>query len=347
MLRERRVSTAHRLRTATLVAVVATILAVSPAVAWAGETGLGAIGFGAVAVDSTREHVFVSGPKANVVDVLNFSGKLIATIPNIYGADGMVIEGDTLFVAEGTDGTVVQINLTTLATAGSPLVTKLEKPRWLAIAGGALWVTTNGCCGWGRLDSVSLKSHAVKQFRTEYYEPDLATSPADPDELFVAEEGVSPGSVYRLNVTGRKLKVAAKNTSTNQQNIRDLAVSPDGTRVIPASGAPYDFEELSARTLKPDGVIYPGEAYPSAVAVSGPEADLLATGIASASGPDIRVDPIGIPSPIFEATTHSSAYFQSIPPHGLALSANGQMLFAASFSDSEETETLLNTYELP
>jgi len=229
----------------------------------AAETDLGAIGFGAIVVDNAREHVLVSGPRANVVDVLDFSGDPVATIPNIDGAYGMVIKGRTLFVAESTAGAVVQINLKTLTVGKSPLVTGLRNPRWLAIAGDALWTTTGSEHGWGGLAAVSLASHELRQFEEDaYYEPDLATTPADRDELFVASDGVSPGSIYRLNVSSGAPVVAASGRGLNQENIEGLAVSPNGKHVIPASGWPYDFEELSASTLKPDGVVYPGEAQP-------------------------------------------------------------------------------------
>src|SRR5205085_437323 len=84
-----------------------------------------------------------------------------------------------------------------------------------------------------------------------------------PNTLFLTEDALSPGSAYRIDVSSAKLKVKASNTFMDQQNVEGLAVSPDGTRVIPASGYPYYFEELSAATLQPDGLIYPGQAYPA------------------------------------------------------------------------------------
>ena len=58
--------------------------AVAPAVARA-STDLGPIGFGAVVVDDARSHVLVSGPSGNVVEILDFSGNVVGTIPNLYG----------------------------------------------------------------------------------------------------------------------------------------------------------------------------------------------------------------------------------------------------------------------
>ena len=260
MLRGKRRLLTRPLLAATVLVVLIAAGSLASATASAAETDLGAIGFGAIVVDNARGHVLVSGPRANVVDVLDFAGNLLATIPSIDGAYGMVIKGHTLFVAESTAGAVVEVNLKTLAVTKSPLVTGLRNPRWLAIAGGALWITTGSEHGWGGLAAVSFASRELRQFEEDaYYEPDLATTPANHDELFVASDGVSPGSIYRLNVSSGAPVVAASGIGLNQENIEGLAVSPSGKRVIPASGWPYDFEELSAKTLKPDGIVYPGK----------------------------------------------------------------------------------------
>lgn len=329
-----------------LAAVLAT-LAAAPALASAAETNLGKIGFGAITVDNAREHVLVSGPTANVVDVLSLSGTLITTIPQVYGAEGIAIHGSTAYVVESTTGEIAAINLKKLKLQPKPVASGLVRPKWIAITGEDIWATSSLSSSRSVLVSINLKTHESKQFTEAFSNPDLATSPADENALFLAVDGDSPGSVYRFNTSSGTPVLAASNTFTNQENIEDLAVSPDGTRVIPASGWPYDFEELSASTLEPDGVIYPGEAYPSAVAVSGRKANYVATGISSASHSDVIVDVIGKPEPIFEATTHSSSYFQSVLAHGLALSKDGRALFAVSSTGSERNETLLNAYELP
>lgn len=342
MLRTPRGTTVRQCHAFAAVALIAAALAFSPAVATAAEIDLGTIGFGAVIVDNAHEHVLISGPKANVVDVLNFSGELVATIPEIYGAYGMVIDKNKLYVVESTTGSVVAINLKTLKVRKKPIVTGLVRPRWIAVSGDALWVTTATGSESSVLASVNLASQAYRQFPETYTNPDLATSPGDQDDLFLAVDGDSPGSIYRFDVSSGAPKLVASNTSLNQENIKGLAISPDGTRVIPAAGWPYDFEELSARTLQPDGFIYPGQAYPVDVAVSGRQANLLATGSFASRHDNVIVDPIGKPEPIFEATTQS----ENLAPHGLALSADGRSLFAVSYGPNE-TDTLLNTYEVP
>jgi hypothetical protein len=222
------------------------------------------VGFGTVVVDDARAHVLISGPSANAVEVLDFAGNLVQTLTNIHGAWGMVVSGRYLYVAESSAGAIVRVDLNAPTPAATTVATGLVQPRWLIMKGGKLWTTVAapGMSGWwGSIASVDPKSGKVGTFSQTYYSPDLAVSPALADTLFVSEDGRSPGAVYRLDVSTAKPKLRASNTFTDQQNIEDLAVSPDGTRVILASGYPYLYEELSATTLQPDGLSYPGSPY--------------------------------------------------------------------------------------
>src|SRR5262249_23243687 len=68
-------------------------------------------GFGTVTVDKNRSHVLVSGTTGNVVEILSYAGALVTTVPNIFGAAGMVVNGDNLYVAESTAGAIVKVDL--------------------------------------------------------------------------------------------------------------------------------------------------------------------------------------------------------------------------------------------
>jgi hypothetical protein len=325
--------------TAIVVLVAAGAIVGSSAVAGSGSSvALGATGFGSIVVDDANHHVFVSGPAANQVLVFDFDGNLVKTIPNVYGAGAMVVHGASLFVVAKNVGAIEAIDLGTLIDSG-PVVTGLPLPSWLAFAGGKLWTAVNGQYGWAQLASVGLDGTATVFASTNYYDPDFGTSSADPSTLYVAQDGLSPGSIYRLDVSSGAPIVVASNTFTNQSNIEQLPVSPDGTRVIPAAGAPYNFEELSSSTLRPDGIVYPAQPYPSAVAVSPGSGGLLATGLDNGySSPDISVFRLGVPQAIFTATTTNSSGTANVVPHGLALSADGSRLFAVTADDVYASE---------
>jgi hypothetical protein len=318
------------------IAILAASLLLAGASASAGNgtpVPLGAIGFGSIAVDDANGHVFVSGAAANEVLVFDFSGNLVRTIPNVYGAGAMVVHGTTLYVVERNVGAVEAIDLATLADTG-PVATGLAQPGWLAFAGGKLWTSLGS--QWTQLASVGLDGTVTAFPSPTYYDPDFATTPADPNALFVAEDGLSPGSIYRLDVSSGSPNVVTANTFTDQSNIEQLAVSPDGSRVIPAAGAPYSFEELSGSTLTADGVVYPAQPYPSAVAVAG---GLVATGLDHGySSPDISVYKLGIPQVTFTASTNRLDGTANVVPHGLALSGDGSRLFAVTADDVYASE---------
>jgi len=324
-----------RVRIAATVSVLAvTALAAAPALASVPatvlqSTSLGAAGFGSLVVDDGGHHVFVSQPAGNDIEEYDFQGNLVATIPNIYGAYGMTINGGVLYVAESTTGSIVQIPLADSPLAASTVATGLVDPTWLVYTGGKLWAAEQSNYGWGSVASVDPATGAVSTISSSIYDPDLAASPGAPNALFIAEDSLSPGAVYRYDVSGSTPTQTAANTFTDQENIEGLAVSPDGTRVIPASGYPYEFEELGASTLQPDGLIYPGNAYPAAVAVSG--SGMLAMGLFGYDSTDINVYPLGKPAASFTAAVAvASNGWADILRHGLALSADGTRLFAVS-----------------
>jgi hypothetical protein len=184
----------------------------------------------------------------------------------------------------------------------------------------------------------------VKVWPATYYNPDLAASPGAPNELYVAADGQSPGQVWHLSVGGSKPVVAAS-VWTNGSNIQDLAVSADGTRLVLAQGYPYQFDELSASTLLPDGLVYPGNPYPAAVAMSRGTTSLLATGLANGySSPDIAAFSLGSTTPVFTATTTNTSGTANVRPHGLAFSPDASKLFAVTCDDVYCTNTLFDVF---
>src|ERR1700751_6157696 len=112
------------------VAMMGCVLAATAGLAMAASasaaTNLGQVGLGSVVVDDGRQHVFVSAPKANAIDEFDFSGRLVATVPNVYGAWGMVISGKDLYVAESSAGAIVRLDLTQLSATPATVATGLN-----------------------------------------------------------------------------------------------------------------------------------------------------------------------------------------------------------------------------
>jgi hypothetical protein len=305
-------------------------------------TDLGNVGFGTIAVSNELQRVFVSAPLANKVDEFDFKGQLIGSIPNIYGAWGMAISSGYLYVTETTTGELVRLKLGASSPTPEQVASGLNHPQWLVMTGGRLWTTEDPTGQWGSVMSVDPSSGATAALPGSYYQPDLAVSPGDPNTLFVAEDGLSPGAIFRFDVSTSPATKVASNTFTDQSNIENVAVSSDGKRVIPASGAPYLFEELDAYTLQPDGLRYPGNPYPSAVAVS--SSGLLATGLNNGySNPDITTYALGKPAATFTASTNNPDGTANVLPHGLALSKNGDSLFA--ITAGQNNHVLMHAYK--
>jgi hypothetical protein len=357
----------RRLATAAGIGTLALLGTAVPASA-AASVNLGPIGFGAVVVDPAHAHVFVSGPKANVIDELGYSGNLVDQI-SVPSPQGMVISGQDLYVVESLAspaGAVARIDLNAPTPAAVTLGTGLSSPQWIAATGGELWVTEASSLGggWGNISEVDPSTGQVTEFPNNsamqtIYEPDPATSPGDPSTLYVASDGESPGQVERVDVSSATPTFTTKSPFGDTSNIQGLAVSADGARVIPAAGATqdssgythYQFLEYSGSTLASDGVIYPGAPYPSAVATSasGLVATGLDNGLLSNSGQpisDINVFPLGSSTPTFSAITADSSGDSNVRPHGLALEPAGTFLFAVTADDVYGTNTIFNSFPL-
>jgi hypothetical protein len=121
------------------------------------------------------------------------------------------------------------------------------------------------------------------------------------------------------------------------------------TSRVPAAGSPYQFEELDGTTLQPDGIVYPGQAYPAAVAVSPGKGGRLATGLTGGYvSPDINIDPLGVPEALHTASTVLTPNgTANVRLHGLALSAAGDLLVAVSADDVYGTNTIVTTWNVP
>jgi hypothetical protein len=306
-------------------------------------TGTPSVTYGAMVVDNANQHVFVSVPSANQIDEFDFQGQLLSSVANVYGAWGMTISGQNLYVAESTAGAIVRINLDASPLSAQPVARGLNEPSTLTMAGGKLWTALAGDAGqWeDSVVSVDPSSGTVTTLPVAIDYPQVSAAAGDPNTLYVDEEGQSPGEILAFNAAASPA-TQLLDVRENDSNIRDMAISADGSRVIPAAGAPYEFHEFQSTDLQPDGLIYPGQAYPSAVAVS--SSGLVAGGLMGADSPDVMVYRLGAPAATFRATTGGD-----VLPAGLALSADGSKLFAvaATFTGLQFDTFSLNSSSAP
>jgi hypothetical protein len=321
-----------RMRRGFLLAAAGVVLHAAPASAAAAPPNpttveLGSSFIGAIAVDDANQHVFLSVPISGQIEVYDFNGNLVKTITGLPGADAMVVHGSTLYVGEDGDatldsGAIVAVDLSTLSSDGA-IASGMTSVGQLAFAGGELWTTTvvSGTAS-SQLTSVSLAG-TVTNFEN-IPAVGVAASPGTPDDLYVTENS----SLAKFDVSaGTPLQLSSQ-TGTYS----GVAISPDGSRVIPVGGR--DFTELSASTLETDGIVYGTQSAPLAAATSPANGGIIATaldwlGVAPEIFPYIDVFPLGSEVPIYELGTNPN-----LPPSGLAFSGDGTRLFELSGPDN-------------
>ncbi len=290
--------------------------------------------FGRVLADPTNCYVYVSSPASNAVVVVDYSGNVVTTIQDEYGADAMVVDGSLLYVALTTTGSIDEIDTATL-TRVKTVASGLVKPRDLAFSGGLLWTTSGDCAQW----TMKLASVDPASGRVAYYDPDrstklgycagFASDTKAGNRLVAWDSGLSPGSITVMDVsTGSPVVV----TSTREEilgNLMDAAVTPGGDKLVTASGAPYEFDEWRLSGVSQDGIVYPGEPYPNSVAITSARDGLLATGVSQANGDVVAEYELDKPAPVATmldtGIDHNLLY-----PRGLAFSRDGALIFAVT-----------------
>lgn len=308
-------------------------------------------GFGRVLGDPNNCHVFVSSPSSNAVVVADFSGNLVKTIPDEYGADAMVIDGSNLYVTLTTTGSIDLIDTQSL-TRVRTVATGLVKPRDLAFAGGRLWTTTGVCAEWTmQLASVDPASGKVTVFAPDRntnlsYCAAFATASSASNLLVAWDSGLEPGTVTVFNVaTGMPIALVSQREEI-LGNLTDAAIAPGGDKLVTASGAPYEFDQWSLKSASQDGVIYPGSPYPNSVAISAVRNGLVATGVSQQTGDSVAEYELGKPAPIAKMLNvgidHNLLY-----PRGLAFSRDGSLIFAVTGAALDGSQPVVTLNVLP
>jgi hypothetical protein len=290
---------------------------------------------GAIVVDAATSQVFVSMPAISTIAVLDFDGKIVATIAGEAGADGMVLDGSHLYVVASTAGSVDDIDTRTL-TRTRTLATGIPGIAAIAAAAGSLWVVKALHDGvtFDRLVRISRTDGATTEDPNPNFVGDpvaLRSDPGDPNVLFEFAANV----VARLDVSTDPPTLDAWNDFSPGPpmlvNIHDVAVSPDGAHLYTGAGSVDEIDEIHATTLLPTGVTVPARNPASAVATTSAAGGLLAYGSAGVPGnPDgVAVYRLNhLPQLVDGADLASSD--EAIDPGGLAFSPDGVRVFAVS-----------------
>ncbi|MGW7611387.1 Ig-like domain repeat protein [Streptomyces sp. NPDC054766] len=339
-MRNRRISTATAL--AVLFSSVALTGLGSTAAHADGHAVLPVASVADVVVDSVHQRVFVSDRTGGKVVATDYSGNVVGTLGSLPEANGLELSADsqTLYVAvEGSDE-IAAIDTAGLTESARYSTGTADAPATLARTGGKLWFGY-GTTMYGDIGSLDLSGPdpvlAVAQDSGSrwYYAPRLASNPAAPGVLAAAEPGSSPAAVATYDVSGADApRLIAQGQAG--ENLRDLAVTPDGSQVVTASGWPYKHQVLSTTDLKEVGS-YPTATYPNAVDIA--EDGTVAAGIDGSYEPDVYVFKPGTTQPVRK---YEFADTGTLVPDGLAWEPDGNHLFAVTGNGSTYRLNTLN-----
>ena len=286
--------------------------------------------FSDMVVDADHSHIFISASANNEILVLDYQGNLVKTISGEPGANGMVLDGSTLYVALSTSGGIDRIDAATLAETSPLTIGSLVSPGELVVAGGTLWTTTadyalvNPFC----LTKVDAATGAVTTYASVCQAAGIGIrpNPSDSTMLITWEPGVSPATVKTIDVsTGRPVQLQ-RFREENQDNVEDIAGGPTGNAFITAAGSPYEFDEFRYRDLHQNGIVYPAGAYPTAVATTSAQGGLVVAGLSAASGNAIWVYHYDDPA----ALVFSGYAGGQVVPRGVAFRPDGTAVFAVT-----------------
>lgn len=218
--------------------------------------------------------------------VADASGAVSDTLTGMTGAAGLAVNagGDRLYVALRDSREVAEIDTGTLQVVRKVSLDAYECPSNLAIYGTRLWVGY-GCDQWGGgvvTFDASAASPTVSGVADNMYGAPLVA--AGSGTLAVGEAGLSPAwfRVYSVNGADATLRGQIESGS----NLGDLAMTPDGSLVISASGYPYHhtaYDTTTLAELRQYGDFLP---YPNSAEIS-PDGRYLAAG--RNGSPDVSI----------------------------------------------------------
>jgi sugar lactone lactonase YvrE len=282
----------------------------------------------AMVVDAATSHVFVSLHDVGRIAVLDFDGNVVGSVPNEPGASGMVVVGSHLYVVAQGAASIDDIDTGTL-TRTRTLAGGLTGIQDIVAAAGSLWVVTATGIGT-ELVRVSTADGTTTAFPNPLnpFATGMASDPADPGTIVLYDVGAEPVTLSRVDVSGAA-PTPVVSATVGVDNVHNIAVSPDGSFVVPAGGAPYEFDAFGMSDLQPTGVVYGANPYPTSVAMTAAAGGLFAGGMNGISDTDVVVYHLGDSSSTI-ATHDFGAASQVVEPGGLAFSPDGNRMFVVT-----------------
>lgn len=284
---------------------------------------------GDMVVDGVHQKIFISDPTGGKLVVTDYTGTVLATLPDLPGVRGLEISADSsrVYAAVTGRGEIVSVNTETPSEVVAYDLGEAENPSDLAIAGGRIWFGYGvpGTSNIGSLDLAGTEpAVALAQGKGWYSSPLLGSDPAAPNVLAVGDSALA---VYDVSTGAATLKA---DKDVGLSNLREIDVTPDGKQVVASSGAPYHHPAFSTEDLS-EVTRYTSTAYPNAVAIA-PDGT-VAGGTDSSYDADVHVFKPGTTTPVRQynfPNTGNTSGGDGLVPGALAWAPDNGKLFAVS-----------------
>lgn len=228
----------------------------APAALPASVTDLEVEGFGDLAVDEASDRVYVSDGGSTVV-VADGAGQVLTRITGLAGADDLVLDGTTLWVAAAEADAIVAVNTLTLDRTTYP-VGDHGCPAALAVVEGLVWFaqacTSQDREGLGVLHpgDGTVADVPARDLQLRFaYDVVMESSEAIPGALFIStpDPWYHPNDVFRYDVTaGDRPTATLVATAHDVESLgTDLELADDGSVLRTAHNDldPTDLHEVA------------------------------------------------------------------------------------------------------
>lgn len=298
----------------------------------------------AIELDEDRGRLYIAQGvgSGNPIVVTDLDGRLLTRITAVTDVSDLVLsdDGTTLLAAQGfarvtaIDADTLTVSATYPAPAGACVYT--VEPAGNKIVGGYVdcGIGSGGLLVWSSPDTAP-----VVYTGGPTYELIIDGSPGAPGLLVAGDTGYSPVTTYVIDVTGGTPQIVARRDNTGS-NLRDYAISGDGSEVVETVGSPYEHHSYRLPDLA-DAVVYPSGVYPADATWSADGSTVVVGRAHTNSDPDVYFYDKGTTTPKYVVDFHPNDVLWD---GTLLVNRDGSRAWAVSYDDTYQQVQLLHSF---